>query len=185
MNNTVTNIIMFAAGAVVASAVTWKIAKTKYERVAEKEINEVKEYYNKKAEKERHEESTPREPIEKPSLTEYAKKLNELSYSVGVDISEEGEPVMKGRPYVISPDEFGENDYETISLTYYADKVLTDEQDYIVENIDEMIGYDSLTHFGEYEEDSVFVRNDALEIDYEILAVTRNYHDDIVSPVEE
>ena len=31
--------------------------------------------------------------------------------------------------------------------------------------------------FGEYEEDSVFVRDDERKIDYEILADTRNYHD--------
>ena len=184
MNNTVTNIIMFAAGAVIASAVTWKFAKTKYERIAEEEINEVKEYYHKKAEKESHEEPTPRVTIEKPSLAEYSKKLNELSYSGGVDISKEGEPVMKGRPYVIPPDEFGEGDYETISLTYYADKVLTDEADNVIEDVDGMVGYDSLTHFGEYEEDSVFVRNDEHEVDYEILLDTRSYYGDIVDPAE-
>ena len=34
------------------------------------------------------------------------------------------------KPYVISPEEFGEvEEYEKISLTYYADEVLADEND--------------------------------------------------------
>ena len=81
-------------------------------------------------------------------------------------------------PYVISPDEFGnEFDYEEVSLTYYADGVLTDDQDNIIEDVEGLVGLDSLNHFGEYEDDSVFVRNDALQTDYEILADLRNYSD--------
>lgn len=39
------------------------------------------------------------------------------------------------------------------------------------------IGDDALGHFGEYEDDSVFVRNDEEQTDYEILLDGRNYHD--------
>ena len=42
---------------------------------------------------------------------------------------------------------------------------------------DEIVGLDSLTHFGEYEDDSVFVRNDVMKCDYEILLDHRNYKD--------
>ena len=83
------------------------------------------------------------------------------------------------RPYVISPDEFDENGYQTVSLTYYADGVVEDDF-YDVwddDEIEEKIGRDSLNHFGEYEEDSVFVRNDDNETDYEILRDPRNYSD--------
>ena len=59
-------------------------------------------------------------------------------------------------PYVISPDEFSENnEYETESLTYYSDGVLTDEYDNPIEDIERLVGSDALTHFGEYEDDSV------------------------------
>lgn len=84
------------------------------------------------------------------------------------------------KPYVISPDEFGEmedEDYDKVSVTYYADGVLADEYDEVVENVDEIVGEESLTHFGEYEDDSVFVRNDKLKCDYEILLDQRNYSD--------
>ena len=82
------------------------------------------------------------------------------------------------KPYVISPEEFGEfEEYEKISLTYYADQVLTDENNEEVDDVEEIVGEESLTHFGEYEDDSVFVRNDRLKCDYEILLDQRNYSD--------
>ena len=65
---------------------------------------------------------------------------------------------MNDKPYVISPEEFGEyEEYEKISLTYYGDQVLADENDELVEDVEGAVGFESLTHFGEYEDDSVFV----------------------------
>ena len=81
-------------------------------------------------------------------------------------------------PYIISPEEFGAfDDYETISLTYYEDQILADDDDELVDDIEDIVGFDSLTHFGEYEDDSVFVRNDRLKCDYEILMDHRKYSD--------
>lgn len=78
-------------------------------------------------------------------------------------------------PYVISPEEFGEmNDYEKISLTYYANGILADENDEVIDDIEETVG-DALEHFGEYEDDSVFVRNEENMCDYEILFDQRNF----------
>lgn len=82
------------------------------------------------------------------------------------------------RPYVISPDEFGEKDgYENVTLTYYADGVLTDYFDNVISNVDEVVGFDSLDHFGEYEDDVVFVRNEKMETDYEILRDLRDFNE--------
>lgn len=46
MNNKVFNVLMFTVGAAIGSAVTWKVVKTKYERIAQEEIDSVKEEYN-------------------------------------------------------------------------------------------------------------------------------------------
>ena len=67
--------------------------------------------------------------------------------------------------------------YETESLTYYSDGVLTDEYDNPIEDIERLVGSDALTHFGEYEDDSVFVRNDDLKTDFEILKDYAKYYD--------
>ena len=68
-------------------------------------------------------------------------------------------------------------DYSTISLTYYSDDVLTYESDELVEDVDDIVGADFAEHFGEYEDDSVFIRNDRMKTDFEILADKRNYSD--------
>ena len=49
--------------------------------------------------------------------------------------------------------------------------------DNIIEDVEGTVGTDSLTHFGEYEDDSVFVRNDEKQIDYEILLDSDKYYD--------
>ena len=86
------------------------------------------------------------------------------------------EPVSSVKPYVISPDEYGcAEGYDMIDLTYYADGVLADETDEIVEDVEGTIGTDSLRRFGEYEHDAVHVRNDVRRIDYEILRVKDTY----------
>lgn len=76
---------------------------------------------------------------------------------------------MDEKPYVITPEEFDDSDYATESLDYYeGDGVLVDAYGDVVEDVADMVGADFASHFGEYEEDTVYVRNDAREMDYEI-----------------
>ena len=146
----------------------------KYKRIAQEEIESVKEKFSKRNQPP---PATPEENDEASEAKRTADKCAEIlrgyGYGVGDGDSE------SGKPYVISPDEFGEfGDYEKISLTYFADGVLTDENNYpLDEDSYELVGRESLTHFGEYEEDSVFVRNDAAKCDYEILLDQRMYAD--------
>lgn len=183
-----TYFLVFLGGAAIGSAATWRYAKKKYEQIAQEEIDSVKAIFSK------------REEVDTriPDISEYDTKLHELGYAnyvinrnVGEHLTakkeEMGEREMStlgwepnDRPYVISPDEFGEfNDYDTIDLTYYSDGVLVDEDDELVEDIEEIVGVDSLNHFGEYEDDSVFVRNDRMRCDYEILLDHRTYSEAI------
>lgn len=84
------------------------------------------------------------------------------------------------KPYVIDPAELGEGydgECDIVELTYYADGILADEIDDAIseDDIEALIGLESLEHFGEYEEDSVAVRNERLHIDYLILRSVREY----------
>lgn len=134
---------------------------------------------------------------EKPSVAEYAKKLSSEGYTdysksdIFVDDEEEDkddgdpgpdpEPMFgdpSAKPYVITPEEFGEfDDYDRISFTYYADHVIADDNDQLLEDVENVIGFESLTHFGEYDDDAVYVRNERLKTDYEILRDERTYSD--------
>ena len=186
MNKTI-NFMTFVLGVAVGSVVTWRYVEKKYEQIAQDEIDSVKEVFSK-----RETEFTEDTEVQikadnakkKPSVIEYAAHLREQGYTNYSDMVDEKpeevkeEPMSVDKPYVIAPEEFGElDDYETISLTYYADQILADDNDVIVDDIEDVVGFDSLNSFGEYEDDSVFVRNDRLKCDYEILLDQRKYSD--------
>lgn len=181
MKQSTINVLMFAVGAAIGSAVTWKLVKTKYELLAQEEIDSVKEAFSseKKESTDKNQENVidaDEEDIAK--LHDIVNKMDYASYSSGKEKKGDNDEMKKDTPYVISPDEFGEiDDYETVSLTYYEDGVLTDESDEPIEDIENTVGYDAFNHFGEYEDDSVFVRNDELMTDYEILMDMRKYSD--------
>lgn len=209
------NVLVFAAGAAIGSAVTWKVVKTKYERIAQEEIESVKEAYanmvanlqeqvddyaavdkleewadraNKAAEtiskvdwskfEDLNEEEVEDEYVPNDDdMNEYAR----LAEQYGNDNDEKGGAENMARePYVISPYDFGELDgYSQVELTYYADGTIEDEDYNIVTeaDVDELIGRDSLYTFGEYEDDAVFVRNERLRADFQILKDYRTYEE--------
>lgn len=173
MNNKVTCVLMFTAGAVIGSIATWVLVKTKYERIANEEIESVKAVYSKKDVAQKNEVLD-----EKPSIyetKEYLEKIKENGYCTEKN-KEEGEPNMNDGPYVISPDEFGNRDDHTcVSLSYYADGILADDWDTVVLDPIEEVGPDIASHFGEYEEDTVFIRNEKLKVDYEICRDLRTF----------
>lgn len=82
----------------------------------------------------------------------------------------------KLEPYVISPDEYMSSEYEAKSLIYYSDGVLADEDDNVIPTPATLIGKNALTSFGQYEDDSVYVRDDNLKIDYEIMLSQKSFH---------
>ena len=185
MNTKFINVLVFAAGAAIGSVVTWKVVKTKYERIAQEEIDSVKERFAMKFEPkdepvdEVANEEPQRRPYEKPDLFEYAKILKEEGYTDYSEstVEEKGGSNSATRPYLISPDEFGEMDgYESISYTWYEDGILADDQGIVIEEVDELIGLDNLKRFGEYEDDAVHIRNDERREDYEILLSLKEYY---------
>ena len=181
MNNKIVGVLMFAAGMAVGSIVTWKFVKTKYERIANEEIESIKEVYSKKetaTKVSQPQQEDAEEVTNNPSvyeIKEYLERIKENGYHKEEN-KEEGDPDMNDSPYVISPDEFGNRDDHTcVSLSYYADGVLADDWDTPVIDPIEEVGPDIASHFGEYEEDTVFVRNEKLKVDYEICRDLRTF----------
>lgn len=193
MNNRTTGILAFIFGAAAGVLATQRYFKKKYEQIAQEDIDSVKEWAVKGPELEKEDfqhvmteilsEERAKQAKDKPGVMEYAAKLREEGYTNYSGMSAEEEKKeevreMMEEPYVIPPEDFGEFDeYDKASLTYFADRVLVDDSDEIVDDVEEMVGCDSLGHFGEYEDDSVFVRNDKLKCDFEILLDHRNYAD--------
>ena len=185
MNRKLSNVLLFAAGVAVGSLVTWRYFKTKYE-VVEDEIEEKTEETEGETEDEDPEVSESKMSYKKPPLKEYVKMVEDNGYVPKTHMEEVEEEIANGEwndkdvyePFIIRPDEYGEiHAYETLSLNYYADGVLTDELDNPIEDVESLVPADFADHFGEYEDDVVHVRNDNLECDYEILRDLRKFTD--------
>lgn len=183
MNITWSKVLWFAAGVAVGVLATNHFFKTKYERLYQEDVESVKRAFSMPQQSEPVEGTDKNDGIlatdPTPEEVEiYSGIISKQGYSTTPTNSIGKEVKGVSRPYVISPAEFDtEDDYEVYSLTYYADGVLADEQNNPIENVDNMVGRDSLNHFGEYEDDSVHVRNDAMKCDFEILRDLSNYSD--------
>ena len=175
MNKTVTTVMAFAVGAAAGVAATWKFFEEKYARIAQEEIDSVKEVFSKRDRKEVQPEKT--EPVVEATI-ENPKELIAVNKNVsaiidysGYSSSQDDKP-EEPKPYVIPPEAFGELEeegYTNVSLTFCSDQVVIDDNNDILEDVNDVIGFESLSHFGEYEDDAVYVRNDKLHCDYEIL----------------
>lgn len=189
-----TNAIAFIFGAGVGSAATWYFLKSKYEAISNEERESYKEYYEKKVaeltpepeeESQQPDEAALKKLRNKDDISKYVEKIKPYTNYSDIKPEEsstvaapEEEESYSERPYVIPPEEFDELEgYTTISLLYFADEVLTDDDYSIIENVDDIVGKDSLGTFGRYEDDSVYVRNDRLKCDYEILKDERRFED--------
>ena len=197
-------VIIFIGGVAAGSFVTWRLLKEKYIRQTQEEINEVREHYRKKKESEEVtvDSNGATETNEKPDLIAYAAKLTKNGYidytnpkslvkatgdtidAVVQKTNEESlDPVILNDPsyqppYIISPEDFAiDDEYTIVNLNYYIDGVLTDEDDNIVENVDDVVGLENLNHMGEYEDDALHIRNENYKCEYEILLSRRLYHD--------
>ena len=184
MTNTLSKMFIFAIGTAVGSVATWAFLKTRYEKLIEEDIASVKEYY------ERRNGNSVEETVSEPDKEENEAKddLDELiavveesgytRYGDATDTKKEVKSVAK--PYVVPPKKFGDCDYDTITLTYYdGDEVLADDADEPIFDVDDVVGRDSLNHFGENDDDPdiVYVRNDDMKTDYEICREFARYSD--------
>jgi hypothetical protein len=87
-------------------------------------------------------------------------------------------------PYVIHYDERHEIDYQEVTLTYYSgDDVLCNEQDEVIDpdNRDNLVGDKNLDRFGHGSNDPsiVYIRNDRLELVYELVLSPNSYAEEV------
>ena len=140
----------FAAGAVLGMIVAWKYS-----------VHGTEETYDEKFD----DTNADSDDISEESAEEEKSEVQRIVIDEGYT-AEEAEPKD---PYVISSDEFGFfEDFETITLTYYADDILADDQDRIIEDKESIIGRDALSRLTNTDDETVYVRNEKLKVDYEI-----------------
>ena len=186
MNRTLSNLLLFTAGAALGSLVTWRIFKSRYEIVDEDYDEEPDDPVEGDDGNKSESTETKIDYNKKPPLKDYVKMVENYGYKPKTHMEEVEEELANGEqgdediyePFIIRPEEYGElHAYETLSLNYYADGVLTDDLDNPIEDVESLVPADFADHFGEYDDNAVFVRNDNLECDYEILRDLRKFTD--------
>jgi len=85
------------------------------------------------------------------------------------------EEVDTTKPYIITSEDFQDSEYECVTLFYFEDKVLTDDDYNQITNVGIVGGYSILDQMGIYDSDCLYVRDDKNGIDYEILLEERVY----------
>ena len=111
---------------------------------------------------------------EKPDYTVYSQAKEK--HNVFDDAMPSEPEVKQDDPYIIDPTEYGEfSEYEQRELTYYKDGVICENDTDMIDPYDIFGDLDVGDHFGEYENDRVFVRDDRRQVDYEILRDERTF----------
>lgn len=105
------------------------------------------------------------------------------------DLEEEKKTRTPDRPYVITEDEFtdGEPAYTPIEVTYFeGDDVLVDDQSKPITDIDGTIGIENLSRFGDGSRnpDVVYIRNERLGADFEVIRSQGKYTREVLGYIE-
>lgn len=175
---------IFAAGALAGAAVAARVVRDKYQQEAEEEIAEMRDYYrelikNAKTPDENkmlEEDENSKEEKEENTKNEYDEIVKGYTnYTQYNDIEtkenkkEEKEERTNYEPFIIDVEEFGEDPtYDTATLTYYKDKVLTNDLDDVIDY--SVAGEENLKIFDEHPDcKAIYVRDDIYMVDYEII----------------
>lgn len=181
---------IFAAGALAGAAVAARAVRDKYQQEAEEEIAEMRDYYrelrknakasnedtiveeNSKEEKEENDKNEYDEIVKNyTNYTQYLSKAAAKYFDTETkeNKKEEKEERTNYEPFIIDAEEFGEDpSYDTTTLTYYKDKVLTNDLDDVIDY--SVAGEENLKIFDEHPDcKAIYVRDDIYMVDYEIL----------------
>jgi hypothetical protein len=88
------------------------------------------------------------------------------------------------KPYVITTEEFAEdmNHFDKLTIYYYEDdQTLADENEEMIEDVASVVGDEALNEFGRGSDDPeiVYVRNEKMEIDYEVIRLSKSYKETV------
>lgn len=178
MNKSMINsVLTFVIGAGVGAVASVFIVKKHYEEVSKQEIESVKEVYAKKKELDEHD--VDRKVAEKLIennyyATESDERVEKPAAGADTEDTDENKNI-----HIIPRHEFGATDNITVTLWYWTDRTVTNDNKKIIGNVEDCIGDDFMAHFGDDENDpdAVYVRNDVQKIDYEILKEYRGFSD--------
>jgi hypothetical protein len=114
-------------------------------------------------------------PVDDPTLVEdVVEDMQKIEDEFAEPEDTDNQPIS-----IISLAEYANNQegFETLTLNYYDDDVVTDEHDEPISHPEQLLGDDALVSFGELSEDEdvVYVRNRPKKALYEVVRTNKNY----------
>lgn len=193
-------------GAAIGWKIAYKRLETKFEQIAEEEISAMRDHFRAR-ETAREDREVGLDEL-RAQAKRYAPTPDEPDRPVDLVTPEVPEPEQRnvfedhddelpadewdaereiasrvpGVPHIIHKDEYGEVDFAEMTLTYYeGDDVLADAKDKVVDDQDKIVGVGNLSKFGHGSEDPnvVYVRNDELGADIEIIRNNKTYAEEV------
>ena len=186
-----------AVGAIAGFSVSKSIYKKKFQKYADEEIDSVKRVYAKhygeaqaNEPEEVHEAQMPANPNEEKPADEATgdekPPLNPAYVDYSAPYRSQEPEVRETRPNpepsshnnditFLTVEELEASKRECITLFYYQDGVLADDDYNIIKNPESLIGDEALSKFGAYDVNAVYVHNAKTNKDYEILLDNRPY----------
>ncbi len=144
------------------------LAKSKYEEMANEEIQAMREYVKKKTHEDSDSSKKAQVERHEKDMTEYEKVVTNYSGK-----KEEVEIVDGRQPYRIPEEDFvvDDEDFDKVTLEYYTETECLYENGELVPNDEEIVGKDNLNLLHGYSDDTIYVRNEKLGIDYEVIKI--------------
>lgn len=181
-------IFAFVSGVAIGSVATYFVMRRWTDEYVNNEVAAFKEDWNRVHPDEHKVEKTvdksAKETAPTPanedvsSIMSYAKTIKESNYAP-VEYSNAFQKTPEKKPdeipYAISEDEYGAYyDYEKVTLVFYEDGILADEDNEIVYPPN-TVGEDFESYFTESEADTIYIRNDSRKCDYMIYRDYRTF----------
>ena len=185
------SIIAAIGGAIVGAGVAYIFVKKKYSIVIDELSDQVNDFIVPVQEEVTEDnivvvDSDMDKKIKPPSYdTSYINEVEKTGYNDMFKEKEKPAPKKSGGRKkkdadieYIDPVTFGDDkDYDTLTFTYYADGVVANEDNEEIADYEiiSLLGENFEDHFGEYEQDSVNIKNNKTKTYYEVLKDDRCY----------
>lgn len=184
---------IFLTGAGIGAGISFLVTKKVYETKCAEEIEVMRKKYKAEGDSVSSAISEMKDIVKERYLKESESEDDAIIFTREESLDEESdieeemaesefpeeEPEIRKYPYPITPEEYFEGDDPGIgkrALIYYAgDDTLVDET---TEELQELgqIGVDNLGLFGKYEDKRLFIRNEPLGEDYEVIFEEGSFH---------